>query len=145
MSVLGSVWGRVSTWYNKWPSPCRWIPVVGWMAVIFALSAQPHLPSAPSVFWDAILKKASHMLEYAVLAALTWLALGKRAPLLAWSLAAAYAVSDEYHQSFVPGRQADPLDVLLDVTGAALAVLLLRWGTSRRCVSQQARRRDAAP
>jgi VanZ family protein len=115
------------------------------MAVIFLLSAQPHLPSASSIFWDAILKKASHMLEYAVLAALIWFALGKRAPLLVWSLAAAYAVSDEYHQSFVPGRQADPMDVLLDVTGAALAVLLLRWRISRRCVSQQARRRDAAP
>ncbi len=132
MSVLGNVWGRVSAWYDECPWWCRWIPVAVWMAVIFILSAQPKLPSAPSPFWDDLMKKGSHMLEYAVLSALVWFALGRRTPLLAWGLAVAYAISDEYHQYFVPGRQADPMDVLFDALGAALAVLLLWWGRSRR-------------
>jgi VanZ family protein len=144
MSVLGSTWERVSTWYRECRPLCRWIPVVVWMALIFALSAQPHLPSPPSPFWSKVLEKGGHTLEYAVLGALIWPALGGRMPMLAWVLAVAYAVSDEYHQSFVPGRHPDAMDALFDATGAALAVLLLWWGTFRRRRARVERRRDGA-
>jgi VanZ family protein len=114
------------------------------MAVIFVLSAQPKLPSPPSPFWSDILEKGGHALEYAVLAGLIWLGLGRRWPVLAWGLAVAYGISDEFHQSFVPGRHPDPMDVLFDATGAALAALLLWWGRSRRRGSPQAGRHDGA-
>jgi VanZ family protein len=135
MSVVDDVWGRVTAWYQACSPLCRWIPVVAWMGVIFALSAQPHLPSPPSPFLDKILEKGGHTLEYAVLASLLWLAMGQRRPVLAWAVAVIYAISDEYHQSFVPGRTPDPVDALFDAMGAALALLawwgLLRWRRSR--------------
>ncbi|HSH41142.1 MAG TPA: VanZ family protein, partial [Arenicellales bacterium] len=55
-----------------------------------------------------------------------WLALG---------LAVLYGISDEWHQSFVPGREPDVLDVLADGVGAAVGILLLHMlvrGLSRR-------------
>lgn len=44
---------------------------------------------------------------------------------------AAYAISDEWHQSFVPGRKANWYDVLIDVSGALLLWWLLRGGRWR--------------
>jgi VanZ family protein len=47
------------------------------------------------------------------------------------ALATAYGVTDEYHQSFVPGRQAEAADVLKDLGGAALFTFLrYRRGTA---------------
>lgn len=41
----------------------------------------------------------------------------------AWLLAVLYAVTDEIHQSFIPGRHPSPLDVIFfDATGAAVAL-----------------------
>lgn len=145
MSVLASVRARVWEWYEKCPGWRRWIPVAAWMAVIYVLSAQAKLPSPPSPFWHGVMEKGGHTLEYAVLSALVWFALGRRMPLLTWGLAVAYAVSDEVHQSFVPGRNPDPVDVGFDAVGAALAVLLLWWWrSSRRQSSLEGRPHDQA-
>ena len=45
----------------------------------------------------------------------------------AFVIAVLYGVSDEFHQSFVPGRTPDAADVLADAVGAALA-LTAAWG-----------------
>jgi VanZ family protein len=103
------------------------------MALIFYLSAQeavgPELPA-----WVRVV---AHFGEYALLAAL-WIwalapPLGRRALPVAAAIAFVYALSDEYHQSFVEGRDADPLDVLTDAAGIAVAVILLarRWTAGR--------------
>jgi len=70
------------------------------------------------------------MAGYAVLFLLWWRALNK--PLrflpslaLAWVLTVLYAMSDEFHQTFVPGRNGNALDVLIDASAAALAALAL--------------------
>jgi VanZ family protein len=108
-----------------------WLPPLLLMAVIFSLSAQRILPSAPGPRLDALLKKLAHASEYALLFLLfvrAWRrSRGWRPALdLAWWSTAAYAVSDELHQSFVPGRHANWYDVLIDVTGALLLWWLLR-------------------
>ena len=41
-------------------------------------------------------------------------------------LTTAYGVTDEYHQSFVPGRTSDPMDVAKDLAGSAAASFLYR-------------------
>ena len=52
---------------------------------------------------------------------------------LAVLIVSAFGVTDEWHQSFVPGRDADVFDWLSDTLGAALAVVLyVRWGWYRR-------------
>jgi VanZ family protein len=97
------------------------------MTVIFLLSAVPgaSYPSHPS-----FLNYVAHFGEYLVLAVLlTVLFTGSRFKrwqivLLALGLAALYAVSDELHQLFVPGRSSDPVDVLTDAIGASVGALL---------------------
>ena len=54
---------------------------------------------------------------------------------LAFVLGALYAVTDELHQVFVPGRMGSPLDVAIDVVGVAGGVLLWqRVASVRRAV-----------
>jgi len=102
-----------------------WLAVAAYCGAIFALSAMENpLPTVTSRLPDKLL----HALEYAVLGGLLCLALASAAQrprprdllLAAALLAAAYGVSDEWHQSLVPGRDASALDWLADATGAAL-------------------------
>jgi VanZ family protein len=101
--------------------------------LIFVLSGIPSLNSGLGV-WDFVLRKIAHMVEFGVLAALVVRALTKTAVnwtaprVLAFSAGAAflYAVSDEVHQYFVPGRTASFGDVLIDGCGIMLAILITR-------------------
>ena len=83
-----------------------------------------------------IVRKSAHGAEYALLAALIWRALyrPRRSHLRPWSMAcafqawlgaSAYAVTDEFHQTFVPSRQASPWDVLVDAFGAVLGLTIV--------------------
>jgi len=137
-----------------------WLPVLVWMAVIFTASSDrmsflhssrfigplvkwlfPHLSEVAFHGVVVGVRKCAHLAEYTVLALLLWRALHKPAqpgrPSWRWSeaglilaLVALYAASDEIHQAFVPSREGAVLDVLLDTTGAALALLAL-WCRSR--------------
>ncbi len=106
-----------------------WLPLVGWMGLIFFLSAQPDFPQPQARWLDRLLSYGAHMFLFGVLAVLWVRALGQRSPawLVALALTAAYALSDEFHQSFVPGRCADPVDLLWDLLGALLALGLWAW------------------
>jgi VanZ like family len=98
-----------------------WLPVVAWAGLIFTLSSIPDLGTGLGG-WDLVLRKLAHTAEYAVLGLLLFRALEN-----AWAaflLGAAYAVTDELHQAFVPGRQGAPLDVAIDAAGVAVGVLL---------------------
>jgi VanZ family protein len=104
------------------------------MAVVFGFSSISDLGPAGRVpDW------ISHPIEYGVGAVLVCRALEgeRRRPLtLSIALAAtlfatAYGVTDEYHQSFVPGRTADPADVAKDLAGAAAGSALYRRWTAR--------------
>jgi VanZ family protein len=100
-----------------------WAPVVLWATVIFAFSSVPDLGTGLGT-WDLVLRKIAHAGEFAVLGALLLRALrDERAALAA---GAAYAISDEVHQMFVPGRVGSPLDVAIDSVGIAVGVLLWR-------------------
>jgi len=112
----------------------HWLPVVAWMALIFFLSSQPALPRAPDQLLDALIKKGAHFGEYLVLAMLLSRALsaareaiGWRVSMLALGIAIAYAVSDELHQRFVPGRSPSPWDAGIDSLGAIAGVTLCTW------------------
>ncbi|MCC6499382.1 MAG: VanZ family protein [Anaerolineales bacterium] len=108
----------------------RWLPALLTMAVIFWFSSQPstELPSFGLV--DRIIKKSGHIFEYAVLAYCLWYALEFRKDRrwLAWLIALFYAASDEFHQSFVPGRFPSLWDVAIFDNLGALIGLWLRSG-----------------
>jgi VanZ family protein len=94
------------------------------MAFIFGLSSIHHTPDLAGGA-----DKDLHAVLYGGLAVLLVRALARQWParvtaavaLTATLLAAAYGVSDEMHQRFVPPRQSDPYDVAADATGAAIA------------------------
>jgi len=102
-----------------------WGPVVLWAAVIFALSSIPHLGTGLGT-WDLVLRKIAHTAEYALLGALLYRAI-RHAP-AALLVASAYAVTDEFHQTFVRGREGTPRDVAIDAIGMAIVVIWLRRG-----------------
>lgn len=137
------------------PRPLAWAHLLlplGLMALIFVMSSEPSfgetdyfvtriaagllpawlLPVAP--WLDQYLSHVVHIGEYGLLALLWANALHRfpglhaRAALLAWTITVLYGVTDEWHQSFVPGRSATLDDWLKDIVGATLALLIwTRW------------------
>jgi VanZ family protein len=105
-----------------------WVPVVAWAAVIFALSSVSDLGTGLGT-WDLVLRKLAHAAEFALLGLLLARALGRDR--IAFALGVAYAVSDELHQHFVPGRVGAPLDVVIDAVGVGLGVLAWRRWAGR--------------
>ena len=103
----------------------RWLPMLAWMALIFYVSHQPSADIPQFGTWDLLVKKGSHFGAYFILAWLARFALGR----WDWALllTAVYAVSDEYHQTFVPGRDGNLLDVLIDTLGGLAAWASHRW------------------
>ncbi|BFH76533.1 VanZ family protein [Thermus thermophilus] len=91
-----------------------------WMGVLWWFSAQPATGVGLPHPWD----KAAHFLAYLVLGLLLRLGLGGFS--LAFLFASLYGVVDEWHQSFVPGREAFGLDLLADFLGAWVGARL--WG-----------------
>jgi len=110
-----------------------WGPVLLWMVAVFLLSSL----SRPD-FIARIPDWVSHPSEFGVGAFLVCHALvdgarpSWRAMAVAVLLATAYGVADEYHQSLVPGRDADLGDVAKDFAGAAAAAALYRWSAAPR-------------
>jgi VanZ family protein len=103
------------------------------MGLIFFLSAQPDLPHPDAGWLDIALSSAAHAFIFGVLAILWARVLGGRrhAFLFAFLLTVLYALSDEFHQAFVPGRYPDPWDLLADGLGAVLALALWLWWQRR--------------
>jgi len=107
------------------------------MGLIFFLSAQPDLPHVPGPWFDTLLRKVGHALAFGILAWLYLRALRGRFSaaalrLVSAGLALLYAASDEYHQTFVPGRKGRLFDVGVDMVGVCSAMLLDWWLGRRR-------------
>lgn len=105
-----------------------WVPVLLWAGMIYYWSDQPFLRITDE-WWDIIARKIAHAFVFGVLARLFMRAFQgstswSRKKIFAWSLlwTALYACSDEFHQSFVPGRVGALTDVLIDSAGAWLAL-----------------------
>lgn len=114
-----------------------WLPPLLLMALIFYVSSQPHLPRVPEPYWDMVLKKTAHVAEYTLLYVL--LVRGfRRNHNLEWALHISllatiiYAISDEVHQAFVPGRHATWYDILIDISGGLVLWRLLYSRCRRR-------------
>ena len=137
-----------------------WLPLLLWMALIFSASSdsgsfqRSSRIIAPFVHWlipglseagvhsiVVLVRKGAHVTEYAVLASLVLRLMARPSanPMRIWRWSDAirtllvvllYAASDEFHQSFVPTREACIRDVLIDTLGGFLALILL-WFVGR--------------
>jgi len=99
------------------------------MAGLFVFSSIPSDKMVHFGVLDLVVRKSGHILGYALLALADWYGLrfDKRRWWLALLLAMLYAITDEFHQSFVPGRIASWVDVLFfDTGGASLALFFFR-------------------
>lgn len=106
-----------------------YLPILLWAGLIFFLSSQPTLPGHEVFNLDFLIKKTGHIFVFGVLFALIYRAgmqnklSSKTATIVAVLLTVLYAISDEYHQSFVTGRTATVKDVLFDTLGMLIAWL----------------------
>jgi VanZ family protein len=125
----------------------RWGPALAWMALIFAASSlsSEALESAGSAKASRSApvvanQVTAHLIEFGVLAALLYRALSfRRGLFVQWVVVVVvttvYGASDEFHQSFVPGRYPSWLDIGFDTVGAILgSSAALAWIWLRRRV-----------
>lgn len=111
-----------------------WIPVIIWAGVIFTLSSIPDLESG--LKQDFILRKIAHILEFAILTFLIFRGLKqenlniKKIAIYSIIFAIFYALTDEYHQAFILGREGSLKDVGIDSIGILIAGLI--WYYKKR-------------
>lgn len=106
-----------------------WAPVVALMTAIFVASGTPNLTALPGGLSDHLW----HFMAYAALGGLafrafarsSWSGVSAGRACLAWLLAAGYGLTDEFHQSFVPGRFPAVDDWIADAFGAGVAILVI--------------------
>jgi VanZ family protein len=104
----------------------RWLPVLGYLAVIFILSSIPNL-AVPGTFQYR--DKVAHLLEYGGLGWFaaravrdTWPDTGAwRRAIVVLVAVSAVGACDEKYQQWTPGRESSVFDWAADTTGGALA------------------------
>ena len=113
----------------------RFLPALLVMLAIFLFSAHPSMNLSQTI-WERIFYKGGHIIGYSLLAWSFWRAgeFNDNTRWIAWLAAVLYAVSDEYHQSFVRGRHPSAFDVLFYDNIGALTSL---WLTSRFMIRKQ--------
>jgi VanZ family protein len=110
-----------------------WLPVIAFAVLIFCLSAIPKPQLYFPLLWTGG-DKAVHAIEYGMLAILCYRAFrnatgywaARNAFVLALFASAAYGLTDEWHQYFVPFRSPEGLDLLADSLGCLSALLTWR-------------------
>ena len=138
----------------------RYLPLVFWAAVIFiastGLMSGPNTNSIvrPALLWlfphaseatinfisFVVIRKGAHLTEYAIFALLAARAFRTSSHellrshwfLVSWLLVAVYALSDEFHQSFVSSRTASIYDSMIDSFGGLIALALIALRRRRR-------------
>ena len=114
-----------------------WLPVIAWLSAIFIGSSIGNVPRVGDETTDGFVHRAAHLLEFAVLGALTLRALSKAQPvtkremIVTMIVVVLYGVSDEFHQRFTPGRSSEGTSVLFDVAGGLIGVWAYRWWRRR--------------
>jgi VanZ family protein len=133
-----------------------------WMTVIFLLSNEPSTVSSersgaivevvktlgtslPNDVLTFITRKLAHIIAYFILGILMFFVVraytpnARKAFLTSISFVCLYAITDEFHQTFVPGRSGEVRDVLIDTTAGAAGVLvtyaIIRWRALRTGVT----------
>ncbi len=129
-----------------------------WMIIIFMMSSQTAEISGGQssdiaekilgIFWsnpsadlvdtfETIIRKLCHFFEYAILCFLCYNTLSsynvkKRNLIYSVVISVVFAISDEFHQYFVPGRACRVIDILIDTSGTVLSYLTLKLFSEKK-------------
>lgn len=135
-----------------------WILILLWCGFIFYQSGKPGFESSKEssfvldiinnfikmvtgtsrfLFPEILIRKTAHHIEYFILGFFLFYGFYnkeklKRASGLAFLMGVLYAVTDEIHQYFIPGRAMRVLDVMIDSTGLLLAISILYFYKKRK-------------
>lgn len=114
--------------------------ISGWIAQLFRIDHEQA---------SFIIRKCAHFLEYMILGGLLSLTIKElfyklqKTPvlvsLIAFGIGFLYAITDEFHQTFVSGRSGEVRDVLIDGCGVLLGtiIILIKLLASKRAVQKQ--------
>jgi len=100
----------------------KFIPAIIWMSIIFYFSSRSTTGIGTNETDRFIILKSFHLIEYAILGILLLFAINKNK--LVVFIAYLYAISDEIHQSFVPGRSSRFRDTLIDLIGILIGIFI---------------------
>lgn len=110
--------------YSK--SPVRGARYLAAWGLLMAITAYAYLGAQPiAVGLLGAYDKAGHFAAYSVFTVLLWLAAGGRRPFALLCAVALVGSVDECYQSLLPGRFADVMDLLTDITAGGVTLLLL--------------------
>jgi len=124
----------------------KFIPAILVICVIWYFSDKPGLKSDYTPIIDFFLRKGAHILEYFILyLTLFWAFLDNKFNKLsqdrfnyihikAFCIGFIATLLDEWHQTWVAGREGKPLDIAFDLIGFLLAYIILWaiWNTFRK-------------
>lgn len=103
-----------------------YLPVIAWATLIYHLSSGT-VPATSDIYWQNFaVKKIGHIIFFGFLSLLIYRALiasgfiKRKALILAIVLTVFYGATDEFHQSFIQGRESRVRDVLIDGLGAVI-------------------------
>ncbi len=103
-----------------------------WMGFIFFWSARPAITASTIGWQDFTIKKSAHVVEYFGLGILVYRAIRKttglsstQAIILTIAGCLVYAITDEFHQSFTPGRSPRVRDIGIDTIGSVIGVVIM--------------------
>ena len=126
------------------PSRLRWLYPVALAGMIVVASGRSQIAAPPVVNIDKIV----HFSVFGLLATLVGRSPGIRPAWVAVLAISIFGITDEFRQSFTPGRSVEFADWMADTSGAALAVgLYVFWAWYRRLLETPLwrRRRQPAP
>lgn len=103
----------------------RFLPAIIWMTVIFYFSSQSTSGVPISYQYQFLFFKSLHLLEYSILGIFLYYALLNLPSTLI--IGYLYALSDEIHQYFIPGRGSKFTDTLFDLIGIILGIFFFKF------------------
>ena len=107
-----------------------YLPVVFWAGLIFFASSFSTAKTTDFFWGDFLIKKTAHLIEYGILAVLLYRAMRgtevdkTKAFFLSIIISGLYGLTDEFHQSFTPGREPKIRDVVIDTIGATIGSVI---------------------
>lgn len=124
---------ELNAWADAHPVIAYWLPVIFYAFGIFLLSSISRPPTPPGAQEITFFAEYTHFVEYLIFGIILYFAFFSlekvkfktQAAIISIVTGMFYGASDEFHQTFIPGRSGTITDFLVDCLGIASAQLIL--------------------